>query len=110
MIKWMINEIKLANEAVRKGNEYRAMLAQERADKAPAPVVEKEPLPRQDRMFMTKAELEEIENFKAKFGIIRAWTGARFVDGKNPNFDPVTGDASATCTFNMNTGRWEALQ
>lgn len=126
MIEWFKSCLDAMAEPVRRGNEHRAAQREaagylqfqppwgaaklrDNLEKNGYKVAKQTEWAKGTPFFQSNAELKAEEDFLSRFGIIRHWTTARFVDESNPNFNPVTGDPKAIAKFNINSGKWEAL-
>lgn len=102
----MFNFLRKLYTPIAEGNKYRATLAEELTKR---PTVDPIEYPNSRSMWSeSPEELEDIDDFKAQFGIWSEWSGARYVERKNPKptRDTVPG---AVCQSNSVTGRWEAI-
>lgn len=107
----ILKQIKLANEAVRKGNAYRNSIDMERPKMSHKDKIErlKSLKPKNVLPFIVdKDTMEKIEKFKSKFEYWEGWSGSRFVREKNPNPTKETVKGSV-CRSNPVTGQWEAV-
>lgn len=119
-----------ANEAVRKGNEYRLQKygpketfkeSWEKAQEHRKRYKENN-IPKCLSMFATKEELQAQDSFKMKFEYWDEWTGGRFARRKNPYIDMTKEELmrngvkkvpdyekGSVCRSNPVTGYWESV-
>lgn len=126
----IVNFFKEANEAVRKGNEYRlakygpALTFKESCEKSREQHkhYKENHIPKCLSMFASNSVLEKQEKYKMGFEFWEEWTGGRFERRKNPYTlmpdaelrrkgikTPLKIESGTVCRSNPVTGFWEKL-